>query len=425
MKIFICYRRKDTRHVADRIYQGLAAKFGPDSVFKDVNSVPLGNDFRRVIEEAVMQCDALLTVIGEQWLSITDEKGVRRLEDPNDYVRLEIETALSRGIPVIPVIADQATVPRPEELPVSIEQLAYRQSAVVRPDPDFDRDMDRLTDSLERLLRSAMRSQRGNAENEHGKTQKLRYYCYISRSKVEQLHEQLTQSNTEDRPPRHFPRELDEPRGSLNSFDSLRFGGRSRSDFVGIESVVSKLGTVLKHIESHEKTLDIARLCNEKGQVPLDAFSYTYHGRFFTLGNIGSNPDSGIYISGAALRRSRDDILLSKSLLIEPSRTENSIQESGPNNGRIVSEICIICSEIQDYTLRLACSYKFFSDMGGSWSDRSREWSVTPHSGNHHFFEGEVDAWFEAVLFVNGIRGNTILGTPLFLVHSFDPNLIL
>jgi hypothetical protein len=190
-------------------------------------------------------------------------------------------------------------------------------------------------------------------------------------------------------------------------------------------SSVKKLAVLLRHIERHEKVLDLVKLCKEKASVTLDAFCYTYCGRFYNLGDISRGADSGISISGAALRRSKDDIILSKSLLIEPARIENSVQEVGPGNSRIVSNMCILCSEIEDFTLRLACSYKFFSDMGGHLDARSREWDVLPHSGNHHFFAGEVDAWFETVVFINGMKESTILGTPLFLANSSDPEIVL
>lgn len=417
MKVFLSYRRDDARHLAERIYKQLATHLGSESVFKDVDSVPLGSDFRKVIEDAVKQCDVLLVVIGEKWLDIRTAGGQRRLNDPNDFVRLEIEAALSREIPVIPVVADQAMIPRPEDLPDSLEQLAYRQSAVVRPDPDFDRDMDRLTHSLSRMLPRRSRPLKPST------TPKLRYYCYISRSKVKQLRDQL-QSTTSDS---GNVQDSWQPDTSIASFfETLRYGGRGRaSDVGGAESVVQSLYTVLEHIENHEKVMDLAKLCKDKAGVILDAFCYAYRGKFYNLGDIGRDRDSGIHISGVALQRSGDDIVLSKSLLIEPARTENAIREVGPNKSNVVSNMCIICSEVEEYTLRLACSYKFFSDMGGSWHEREGEWSVHPHSGNHHFFAGEVDAWFETLVFVNGIRGNTILGTPLFLVHSVDPELTL
>jgi hypothetical protein len=223
-------------------------------------------------------------------------------------------------------------------------------------------------------------------------------------------------------------KETDETERPFETYtNGLSFGGRKISfrEPEDSRSVVEKLERVLEHIENHEKVLDLVKLCKERARVTLDAFCYTYRGRFYNLGDIDRSQESGIHISGAALQRSRDDIVLSKSLLLDPARTENAIHETGPNKSRLVSHMCIICSDIDRFTIRLACSYKFFSDMGGHWQQDSAEWNVHPHSGNHHFFQGEVDAWFEGVVFINGIRGDTILGTPLFLVHSFDPNLVI
>ena len=91
VKVFISYRRDDSKHMADRVYDRLVARFGKGNVFKDVDAIPLGADFRKVLEEAVQWCDVLLALLGERWTSITNEAGQRRLEDPNDFVRIEIE----------------------------------------------------------------------------------------------------------------------------------------------------------------------------------------------------------------------------------------------------------------------------------------------------------------------------------------------
>jgi hypothetical protein len=149
IRVFISYRRNDTRHIADRIYERLGHHFGPQSVFKDLEAIPLGEDFRRILQEAVGRCDVLLAVIGERWLDRSAEGGEPRLHDTNDFIRLELEGALKRGIRVIPLLADGATMPLPNDLPPSLQELAFRQGAVVRPDPDFHRDMDRLILALE------------------------------------------------------------------------------------------------------------------------------------------------------------------------------------------------------------------------------------------------------------------------------------
>jgi hypothetical protein len=143
-KIFICYRRDDSTHQAGRIFDHLADHFGKHELFKDVDSIPLGLDFRRVLSEKVAHCDVLLAIIGDAWVSTTDAKGERRLDDPNDFVRIEVESALQRNIAVIPVLVGRASVPQPGDLPESLSQLAFRQGLAVRADPDFHNDVDRL-----------------------------------------------------------------------------------------------------------------------------------------------------------------------------------------------------------------------------------------------------------------------------------------
>ena len=148
MKVFISYRRKDSHYIADRIYDWLEREFGRENVFKDVDAIPLGRDFRHILQDGVTRCDALLAVIGPRWLNETDAVGRRRVDDPEDWVRIEIETALERDIPVIPLLVDGASFPHGEELPSSLRGLIYRNGMLVRPDPDFRHDMGRLIKAL-------------------------------------------------------------------------------------------------------------------------------------------------------------------------------------------------------------------------------------------------------------------------------------
>ena len=133
MNVFISYRRKDSHYIADRIYDWLDREFGRDNVFKDVDAIPLGRDFRKSLQDAITRCDVLLAIIGPRWLGETDESGRRRVDDPGDWVRIEIETALERDIPVIPLLVDGASFPRGEDLPPSLEGLVYRHGMPVRP----------------------------------------------------------------------------------------------------------------------------------------------------------------------------------------------------------------------------------------------------------------------------------------------------
>ena len=147
-RLFLCYRRKDTRYVTGQIYRRLTQEFGQTNVFKDVDSIPLGHDFRRVLDERVGDCTVFLAVIGPDWLEAHDSSGRRALDDVNDFVRLEIEAALRREIAVIPVLVDDAVIPSAGTLPTTLADLSYRQGVPVRPDPDFDRDLDRLVKGI-------------------------------------------------------------------------------------------------------------------------------------------------------------------------------------------------------------------------------------------------------------------------------------
>ena len=154
-RIFISYRRSDSIREAGRIYDYLENRFGRDAIFKDVDTIDAGDDFRDRVKEAVGQCQILLAVIGANWLKAEDEAGRQRLENPADWVRLEIETALNRNIRVIPILLDGVPMPRPDDLPVDLQALAYRNAAPVRHDPDFRRDMDRLLRVIERHFKNA------------------------------------------------------------------------------------------------------------------------------------------------------------------------------------------------------------------------------------------------------------------------------
>ena len=124
--IFISYRRDDTEGHAGRLFEDLCERFGKDAVFMDVAGIEPGRDFRRAIEQQVASCGVLLAVIGKDWLNVTDGQGRRRLDDPYDFVRLETVGALKRDIPVIPVLVHQAEMPRPEQLPDDLKDLAFR-----------------------------------------------------------------------------------------------------------------------------------------------------------------------------------------------------------------------------------------------------------------------------------------------------------
>ncbi len=150
-RIFISYRRQDSAYPAGWLYDRLAARFGPEQIFKDIDSIELGDDFVDTITNAVGSCDILLALIGQEWLDIAGSDGTRRLDDPDDFVRLEIEAALERKVLLIPILVDGALMPRGDELPPSIAALVRRHALELSPNR-FRADTDRLLETMDRTL---------------------------------------------------------------------------------------------------------------------------------------------------------------------------------------------------------------------------------------------------------------------------------
>jgi hypothetical protein len=145
----VSYRRGDSGH-AGRLYDALSSRFGADNVFMDVDTIDPGADFAEVINRAVTSCDVVIALIGRGWLTANDIEGRRRLEDPDDFVRLELESGLAHDIVVIPTCVQGAAVPSTEELPPSLAPLVGRQAVELR-DIGWHDDVTRLIRRLERL----------------------------------------------------------------------------------------------------------------------------------------------------------------------------------------------------------------------------------------------------------------------------------
>lgn len=148
--IFISYRREQTAAHAGRLYDRLCDNFGEQAVFMDVDSIGPGLDFARVLDEAVSSCAVMVVVIGPGWAEVADQRG-RRLDDPSDYVRQEIETGLRREIRVVPVLVHGAALPQPQELPEGLRPLARRQ-AFPLPDDSFRSQAQELVERLRPLV---------------------------------------------------------------------------------------------------------------------------------------------------------------------------------------------------------------------------------------------------------------------------------
>jgi len=147
--VFINYRRDDAAGHAGRLYDALSARFGPEHVFMDVDAIRPGENFATVLDQSVGSCDVLIALIGRRWSSAVDREGRRRLERPEDYVRLELQTALASGrTRVIPALVQGAEMPASDELPEAMREFAMRQ-AIELSDVRWRSDVERLIRELE------------------------------------------------------------------------------------------------------------------------------------------------------------------------------------------------------------------------------------------------------------------------------------
>ena len=155
-RVFVSYRRDDAAGHAGRLYDALAERFGASNVFMDVDAIDLGVEFRGAIDGAIASCDVVLGVIGRGWATATDASGRRRLDDPDDFVRLELESAFARNIAVIPTLVQGADMPSSSQVPPSLSLLPGRQGIELR-DTAWHDDVDRLVRRLERQAHDNLR----------------------------------------------------------------------------------------------------------------------------------------------------------------------------------------------------------------------------------------------------------------------------
>lgn len=152
--VFVNYRREDAGAYARLLQLKLGECLPGVPVFMDLDSIEAGVDFAEAIKEGVDSCAVLVALIGAKWLTVTDEDGRRRLDDPEDYVRYEIRAALERDVRVIPVLVEGARAPRQQQLPEDLRTLA-RLNALEMSYARFDYDAGRLIDAIRRVLESA------------------------------------------------------------------------------------------------------------------------------------------------------------------------------------------------------------------------------------------------------------------------------
>lgn len=148
--IFISYRRDDSRHAAGRLGDDLAAEFGGERIFRDVESIAPGVDFEVALEQALASCAVMLVLIGPRWLDIRDDKGRRRLDQPGDWIRTEVAQALKRNVRLIPVLVEDTPLPSAESLPEDMQALVRRQTLPLS-DARWRGDLLRLVETLARI----------------------------------------------------------------------------------------------------------------------------------------------------------------------------------------------------------------------------------------------------------------------------------
>jgi hypothetical protein len=160
-KIFINYRRDDSAGYAGRVHDRLETEFGRQNLFMDVDAIPLGSNFAMILRNEVAKCDVLLALIGRGWSVARDDAGARRLDNPADYVRVEIAAALQRDIFVVPVLVDGARMPKAGDLPKDLEDLAFRHGMSLHHD-SFHADMGRLIGGIRRSSTPGPTATRGS-----------------------------------------------------------------------------------------------------------------------------------------------------------------------------------------------------------------------------------------------------------------------
>jgi len=202
-QIFISYRREESSAWAGRLSDRLSNHFPSNQIFMDVDSVDLGEDFVKTIEKTVGSCDVLIAVIGKGWLSSCDQEGQRRLDNPEDFVRIEIATALKRDIRVIPVLVAGASMPRSRDLPDDLKALV-RRNALQLSHERFRTDSERLASAVERALEKTAAERREGEEKERLEAERreteAKERLEAERRQKEELARRVLDNATKDHP---------------------------------------------------------------------------------------------------------------------------------------------------------------------------------------------------------------------------------
>jgi hypothetical protein len=146
--VFISYRRSDSQMVAGRLREALARHFGDSAIFRDKNSIGAGEDWTKAIKAELTHDTVVIALMGPTWAAAKDETGRRRLDDPGDWNRLELEEALRQGCRVVPLLVDDTKMPKESEMPQSLASIA-RANALKLRDDDWDSDVERLIGAVD------------------------------------------------------------------------------------------------------------------------------------------------------------------------------------------------------------------------------------------------------------------------------------
>jgi len=157
-KIAISYRRADSEAMTGRIFDRLIAHYGKEAIFRDIDDIPPGIDFRVHISQTLLKTNILLAIVGPQWLGMASDGGADRIHEETDPVRVEVETGLRRRVPLIPVLIGTTKMPSSDQLPPSLKDFAFRNAVKVDTGQDFDYHMDRLIRSMDAILEQAPKS---------------------------------------------------------------------------------------------------------------------------------------------------------------------------------------------------------------------------------------------------------------------------
>ena len=157
-KIAISYRRADSEAMTGRIFDRLIAHYGKEAIFRDIDDIPPGIDFRVHINQTLLKTHILLAIVGPQWVGMSSDGSADRIQEETDPVRVEVETALRRRVPLIPVLIGTTKMPSSDQLPPGLKDFAFRNAVKVDTGQDFDYHMDRLIRSMDAILEQEPKS---------------------------------------------------------------------------------------------------------------------------------------------------------------------------------------------------------------------------------------------------------------------------